>query len=444
MLVGGAGADALIGGAGIDRAQYADATQGVTADLAIPSHNTGIAAGDSYSSVEDLFGSSYDDNLYGDNGANRIWGSAGTDVLFGRNGNDTLDGGDGDDVLVGGAGADALIGGAGVDRVQYNDATSGVTADLTDPTNNTGIAAGDTYSSIENLYGSSFDDRLYGDSGANELFGTDGNDVLYGRDGNDVLRGGTGTNTLVGGAGDDTYYVDSDLIYNYVATDRIIENAGEGFDRIITSVSIDLRFNNLGQEIEVLETDDINRKTSLVLEGNEFTHTIIGNAGDNLLQGWTGDDTLFGGDGDDRLTGLGGNDTLHGGAGNDILVGGLVSDDLVDSYVFDTPLNDTGWSSGYPSSSLSNVDRIENFKFGRDRIVLDHNIFTALTPGALPDSAFSLSFFAADADDRIMQSGGAFLYDPDGTGSAPGVLFAVLSPPSSNVPSLSASSFIVI
>ncbi len=95
-------------------------------------------------------------------------------------------------------------------------------------------------------------------------------------------------------------------------------------------------------------------------------HTIIGNAGQNLLQGWTGNDTLFGADGDDRLTGLGENDTLYEGAGDDILVGGLLTDDSVDSYVFDTPLNDTGWSSGFPSSPRCRTwTRIENFKPGR-------------------------------------------------------------------------------
>ncbi len=46
-LIGGAGADALIGGAGNDTASYADATAGVTADLADsrPQHS-GDAAGD--------------------------------------------------------------------------------------------------------------------------------------------------------------------------------------------------------------------------------------------------------------------------------------------------------------------------------------------------------------------------------------------------------------
>ena len=52
-----------------------------------------------------------------------------------------------------------------------------------------GIAAGDTYSSIENVYGSNFDDSLRGDDNANSIWGANGNDIMYGRGGNDVLEG---------------------------------------------------------------------------------------------------------------------------------------------------------------------------------------------------------------------------------------------------------------
>jgi Ca2+-binding RTX toxin-like protein len=39
-----------------------------------------------------------------------------------------------------------------------------------------GTAEGDTYVSIENVYGSSFNDTITGNDGANELYGLDGND----------------------------------------------------------------------------------------------------------------------------------------------------------------------------------------------------------------------------------------------------------------------------
>ena len=205
-LVGGTGGDVLGGGIGTDRAQYNDATAGLTADLQSPGNNTGLAAGDSYFSIEDLFGSSHNDNLRGNAVSNHIWGADGNDVIFGRNGNDSLYGMDGNDTLVGGGGNDLLNGGSGTDRAQYNDATAGLTADLQVSANNTGFAGGDSYVSIEDLYGSNFDDTLRGNAGANNILGANGNDVILGRDGEDSLYGGNGNDTLIGQAGRDFLY----------------------------------------------------------------------------------------------------------------------------------------------------------------------------------------------------------------------------------------------
>ncbi len=205
-LLGGGGGDLLNGGAGTDRAQYLDATAGVTADLQAIANNTGFAAGDSYVSIEDLFGSSHNDNLRGNAVSNHIWGADGNDVIFGRNGHDSLYGMDGNDTLVGGGGNDLLNGGSGTDRAQYNDAIAGLTADLQVSANNTGFAGGDSYVSIEDLYGSNFGDTLRGDAGSNAILGANGNDVILGRDGEDSLYGGNGNDTIIGQAGRDFLY----------------------------------------------------------------------------------------------------------------------------------------------------------------------------------------------------------------------------------------------
>ena len=72
-------------------------------------------------------------------------------------------GGGGDDIIVGGTGRDGIDGGDGIDTASYITAAAGVSANLVNPTLNTGDAAGDTYRSIENLVGSAFGDTLVGD-----------------------------------------------------------------------------------------------------------------------------------------------------------------------------------------------------------------------------------------------------------------------------------------
>ena len=201
-LRGGGSADALNGGAGLDVADYFQATAGLTVDLLTPANNTGEAVGDSYISIEGLRGSALNDVLRGDNNGNFLDGGTGADVLDGQGGfdyaaywsaaagvtanlvnpaqntgeatgdsyisiegligtsfADSLTGDSNDNTLRGGPGADVLDGGSGNDTAEYLGITaisggSGVTADLTNPGNNAGDAAGDTYISIENLTGS--------------------------------------------------------------------------------------------------------------------------------------------------------------------------------------------------------------------------------------------------------------------------------------------------
>jgi serralysin len=108
-----------------------------------------------------------------------------------------LDGGSGDDTLEGGAGGDKLIGGVGIDTASYENAASGVTANLLNSLLNTGEAAGDTYSAIENLLGSNHNDVLVGNASINAINGGNGGDQITGGGGKDTLAGGANADTFV-------------------------------------------------------------------------------------------------------------------------------------------------------------------------------------------------------------------------------------------------------
>ena len=175
-----------------------------------------------------------------------------------------MNGGAGDDELIGGLGDDLLVGDEGIDTASYQEATGGVTANLT-----TGVSAGDrgadTFSSIENLTGGAFNDQLDGNGGANVLNGGAGLDNLFGRDGDDTLIGGLGNDFLAGGDGIDTAsYSD--------ATGNVEAN-------LTTGVSA----GNRGAD-EYLSIEN--------LTGGGFDDLLIGDDLANVLSGLAGDDVL--------------------------------------------------------------------------------------------------------------------------------------------------------
>jgi serralysin len=150
--------------------------------------------------------------LEGMNGNDTLYGASEADILYGRNQND---------LLIGGGNGDTLVGGAGVDTAGYGTALTGVSASLIAPASNTGDAAGDTYTEIENLAGSAFADQLTGNSAGNGLSGAAGNDALAGGGGNDLLQGGAGNDVLNGGLGRDTLFGGGNrdaFVFNVAAT----------------------------------------------------------------------------------------------------------------------------------------------------------------------------------------------------------------------------------
>lgn len=257
------------------------------------------------------------DVVQGGNGNDRIHGNAGHDTLYGQAGDDSLFGGTGNDYLIGGAGGDYLDGGAGTDWAQYNQATAAVQADLGNSGNNSGEAAGDTYVSIENLYGSTYNDTLRGDAAGNALWGNAGNDRIFGLGGNDVIMGEAGHDSLVGGAGHDSLDggAGNDTLQGDGGNDTL--RGGAGIDTVVYAGTTSVRV-NLGQTaaqdtgLGVDLLSDIENLSSG--SGND---TLFGNALVNTLNGGAGNDSIVAGAGNDVLIGGLGNDTLDGGVGND-------------------------------------------------------------------------------------------------------------------------------
>jgi Ca2+-binding RTX toxin-like protein len=474
FIVGGAGADAIDGGDDIDAAFYTDSTEGVSVSLVTGKGHGGTAEDDTLTSIENLYGSAYDDTLTGNSASNSLSGMQGDDLLKGGGGSDTLSGGsgqdtlaggsatdtlyggDGDDTLAGGAGGDAMYGGNGIDTLSYASSPAAVTVALFPYSASGGDATGDTFSGIENLTGSAHDDTLHGNLGVN---------VLDGGDGDDTLHGGGGADTMIGGTGDDTYYVDS-------ALDLIVEAIGEGTaDRVLVTVSGNL---NAGAEIEFVEALDPESTNFLEFGGNEFEQTVIGNDGENVIGGRGGIDVLIGRDGDDTyyvkesgdvivelagqgidrvvtevsytlpegadveflethddnssapldLTGSSSGNQIIANVGNNILNGGGGNDELIglggqDVFLFNTELD-----------VMFNVDTLPDFNVADDTIWLDDAIFSAFANGPLADARFVIGTAAQDANDNIIYdiATGALFYDSDGTGAAAAMQFAEVNP----------------
>ena len=220
----------LDGGDGDDFLTYFHSDAAVTVDLATGAASGGYADGDTFSGIEWLGGSRFDDHLTGDDGDNVLVGYAGADLLDGAEGSDALSysssdgavsvnlatgaasgghaegdtylsiervagsrhddhltGDDADNVFRGDAGADVLVGGAGLDGLTYTNSKAAVVVNLATGAASGGDAEGDVFSGFENVKGSAHADRLTGDGGDNELEGIGGNDHLVGGGGSDTF-----------------------------------------------------------------------------------------------------------------------------------------------------------------------------------------------------------------------------------------------------------------
>jgi Ca2+-binding RTX toxin-like protein len=450
MLYGDGGDDVIDGGVGGDRMEGGIGNDSYTVDngfdvvVELPGEGTDTVAtflnytlGDN---VENLQAANLAGNsplrLIGNGLSNYIWGNAAANYIDG------------------GAGADRMLGGNGDDTYVVDNAGDLIYEQPGFPAGTDLVATDISYTlgaNLENLQA-----RIVTGTAALVLIGNELNNSIWGNNGNNVLNGAGGADFMAGFGGDDFYFVND-------IGDRTYEEAGGGADTVATTVSLTLAGN-----VENLQAANIAGLDALTLIGNEQRNFIWGNQGNNVIDGREGADVMVGFAGDDfyyvdntgdlvieeagggtdlvatfasytlnanvenlqaanihgnAALSLGGNELnntiwannganfIAAGAGNDT----IYSNDGADQILFNTALG------------ANNVDRLEDFSSGTDKILLDNSVFTALADGALPASAFVMGTAAADADDRIIWNNvdGSIYYDADGNGAGAAVLFAV-------------------
>jgi trimeric autotransporter adhesin len=320
-LMGLAGADRLIGGAGTDIAQYqADEfslTAAQRADLRDDDDYFGVIAnltatekivgGTSYkagaikdvynhidetTNIEGIEGTGFRDKMWGGRENNIFSGRVGEDRLDGGEGADQLSGGEDNDILIGGSGNDWLIGGAGSDEMdggtgndwldfareaadQLDDpAVQGVVADFTQE------ADGDGYISITDSHGETDLVKNF-----EAITGTNKADTIKTANiGENIwfeVAGLGGNDAITGSAGLDRLRYD-------------MEFARGGKFGIIANLAMGTVTDGFGN------ADTVSAIDSLYATG--LNDTLTGGAGDETFAGFAGDDIINGGGGRNTVT----------------------------------------------------------------------------------------------------------------------------------------------
>ncbi|MDF2444858.1 MAG: Hemolysin-type calcium binding domain protein [Moraxellaceae bacterium] len=286
ILTGNSGVNTLTGGAGNDT--YVIGAGDVIVE------NTGEGTDSVFSNASHTLSANVENlTLTGSANINGV-GNAIDNILTGNSGVNTLTGGAGNDTYVINAG-DTIVenAGEGTDTVQ-----SSMTFILSSALENL------TLTGADHIDGT-------GNASDNILAGNDGDNILSGGDGNDSLSGGLGIDTLIGGAGNDTYV--------YSSTDTIIENAGEGIDKVnVYSGSATLGANLENLELFTLAVNGTGNELDNVIIGSWLSNILDGGAGNDTLDGYSGVDTFIGGTGNDTFIVNGSSDTVVEYAGEGI------------------------------------------------------------------------------------------------------------------------------
>jgi Ca2+-binding RTX toxin-like protein len=352
-LVGGAGADALNGGSGVDLADYRGSPGGVRVDLLAGTGTDSDADGDRLPGIENLRGCDHTDRLIGNDSVNVI-----DPGLSDINARDDVDGKGGTDTLFldysRGQSGKGLIGGIGFAKA------SSVSTGSTD----TGVFYREFRTTTNELDGVSFTgiERLHviGTSKADEIYGGQDDDIINTGKGNDVIVSGLGSDYVDAGAGNDS------VSYGTGANWQLTHRGGAKEFKLFGGRGIDTLSVSLAQATSNIvltgsapgvENPDVN---GTLANGSAIAEFEI------LRDIWTGDgdDTIIqsGSYGNNFRTGWG-VDVITPGLGHDIVDGGF--DFRFGVEVFQ------GESDGLPPISI--VDREAFDRNPGDLLMLDYS-----------------------------------------------------------------------
>lgn len=415
-----AGADAFFGGAG-DEVSYVNApafydSRGFRTHQIIDyagqlGGSTGWAVGDTVSGVNHFRLSNYGDLFVSQlSSTAAIWvvGGTGNDSFFAGNGISHFDGGGTENSILDPVG----------NMISYA-YTGAVILSLDSSIASSGAATGDTWTNVQSLEGSAYNDTLYSvDDGLGHLLIGDPSEGYAGSTGNDVLVGAI---TAVNGAqAADTFIPEggADTIVLGARTNWIdYENAPTGLtvDLLNTSANTGdaagdvYKIANGSHSSSAWQTLTSAHTTVVVnLTGSDFNDNLSGTAGDNHILGdpleglanynANGADTVHGQGGNDWIEGIGGEDSLYGDAGNDLLVGGLGADALWGGTGADTFLYKT-----LQDSAASGYDILHDFESGTDH--LDISAISSISSISLLSSGGGTFLFSNTVDGAYLEIG---------------------------------------
>lgn len=347
VLSGMGGNNTLDGGTGDNTASYADATSGITVDLALSNNqvlDNGFGGVDSLTNIQNIIGSNHDDVFSTTTGSIHINGGAGNDIFY-VNGDDAsitqLEGHSGNNLYYAGAGLNQYIGGTGRDTVDYSSALSYVNINFVqDIVYDNGFSGIDILTNIDEVIGTNFDDYF--------VLGN-GEHTVNGGLGNNTFIAGTGNNTINGGS-DGLGYINT-VDYS-AATSALNVNLATG----------DVSANGFGG------TDHLTNIQKLI--ASDFNDIIYSSANDMSILAGAGNDIVYGNTGNDVIDGGEGTNTLRYDALADGVTVNMVSKTVQKTTGIDTYNNFTNFvgSTGNDTFIMSTGTLTVNGSAGVDTV----------------------------------------------------------------------------